>query len=77
MIENAGSRGEPLVRPNRTFGRIGMRFRQDESCEHWIRSSRELEEIVTSVESSPVNAGPVDCAALVQGKRHKSIVRPT
>jgi len=47
---------------NRILGRTGMPFWQDESYDHWIRSGKELEEIIAYVENNPVNAGLVDCA---------------
>jgi len=46
---------------NRVLGRSGGAVWQDESYDHWIRSSRELEEIIRYVEGNPVNAGLV-CA---------------
>ena len=47
---------------NRFLGRSGMPFRQDESYDNWIRSSKELRKIVAYVENNPVNAGLVDSA---------------
>ena len=44
---------------NRILERTGMPFWQDESYDHWIRSGRELEEIITYVECNPVKAGLV------------------
>jgi hypothetical protein len=41
------------------LGRSGQAFWQDESYDHWIRSARELEEIISYVEGNPVNAGLV------------------
>jgi REP element-mobilizing transposase RayT len=39
---------------NRVLGRSGRAFWQDESYDHWIRSPRELEEIIRYVEGNPV-----------------------
>jgi len=44
---------------NRVLRREGRAFWQDESYDHWIRSARELEEIISYVEGNPVNAGLV------------------
>ena len=62
---------------NRILERTGMPFWQDESYDHWIRSGRELEEIITYVECNPMKAGLVDAgeqwpwssARLKTGKR--------
>jgi len=45
---------------NRTLGRTGTPFWQDESYDHWIRSGKELDEIVAYVENNPVSAGLVE-----------------
>jgi putative transposase len=45
---------------NRILGHTGMPFWQDESYDHWIRSSQEPQEIIACVESNPVNAGLMD-----------------
>jgi REP element-mobilizing transposase RayT len=42
---------------NRLLGRTGLPFWQDESYDHWIRSTKELEDVIAYVESNPVNAG--------------------
>jgi REP element-mobilizing transposase RayT len=47
---------------NRILGRTGMPFWQDESYDHWIRSGKELQEIIAYVENNPVNAGLVASA---------------
>jgi REP element-mobilizing transposase RayT len=44
---------------NRLLGRTGQAFWQDESYDHWIRSTRELDEVIAYVESNPVRAGLV------------------
>jgi putative transposase len=47
---------------NRVLGRTGLPFWQDESYEHWIRSGKELQEIIAYVESNPVKAGLVEAS---------------
>jgi putative transposase len=47
---------------NRILGRKGTPFWQDESYDHWIRSGKELQEVVAYVENNPVNAGLVESA---------------
>jgi putative transposase len=49
-------KGRTARTANRILGRIGTPFWQDESYDHWIRSSQELQQIVTYVESNPINA---------------------
>ena len=44
---------------NRVLGRSGQAFWRDESYDHWIRSPRELEEIIRYVEGNTVKAGLV------------------
>jgi hypothetical protein len=46
---------------NRILDRTGMPFGQGESYDHWIRSRKELQEIIAYVEQ-PVDAGLVDSA---------------
>jgi REP element-mobilizing transposase RayT len=48
---------------NQILGRTGMPFWQDESYDHWIRSSKELRALVGYVEENPVRAGLVGAAA--------------
>ena len=48
---------------NRILGRTGMPFWQDESFDHWIRCSQELDELIEYVESNPVKAGLVQVAS--------------
>ena len=43
----------------RILGRNGQPFWQDESHDHWIRSPRELDEVIRYVERNPVKAGLV------------------
>jgi putative transposase len=47
---------------NRILGRTGIPFWQDESYDHWIRSNRELHEVIAYVENNPVNARLVEAA---------------
>jgi REP element-mobilizing transposase RayT len=47
---------------NRILNRTGMPFWQDESYDHWIRSSRELLETIEYVENNPVRARLVESA---------------
>jgi putative transposase len=49
---------------NSILGRTGMAFWQDESYDHWIRSSNELQETIAYVESNRVKAGLVDSEEL-------------
>ncbi|HUD98101.1 MAG TPA: transposase [Bryobacteraceae bacterium] len=44
---------------NRLLGRGGQAFWQDESYDHWMRSPRELEDVIRYVEGNPVKAGLV------------------
>jgi len=46
---------------NRVLRREGRAFWQDESYDHWIRSPRELADVIRYVEGNPVKAGLV-CA---------------
>ncbi len=47
---------------NRLLGRTGLPFWQDESCDHWVRSAKELDRIVHYIEWNPVQAGLVERA---------------
>ena len=44
---------------NRILGRTGQAFWQDESFDHWVRNSAQLERIVHYIENNPVTAGLV------------------
>jgi putative transposase len=55
-------KGRTARSANRILRRTGTPFWQDESYDHWIRSSQELEETVAYVENNPVNAGLVEFA---------------
>ncbi len=47
---------------NRVLGRTGLPFWQDESYDHWIRSGKELQEVIAYIENNPVKAGLVEAA---------------
>jgi putative transposase len=53
-------KGRTAVRVNRILGRTGEAFWRDESYDHWVRSPRELLELVGYVEGNPVKAGLVE-----------------
>ena len=44
---------------NRLLGRTGTPFWQDESFDHWVRSTQELQDLIEYVENNPVKAGLV------------------
>jgi REP element-mobilizing transposase RayT len=44
---------------NRVLCRTGQAFWQDESFDHWVRNSAELERIIHYIENNPVTAGLV------------------
>jgi REP element-mobilizing transposase RayT len=47
-------------RANEILGRIGERFWQDESYDHWVRDQKEFGKIVRYIEFNPVVAGLVE-----------------
>ncbi|SPE31544.1 conserved hypothetical protein [Candidatus Sulfopaludibacter sp. SbA3] len=49
---------------NRILGRTGMAFWQDESYDHWVRTTKELEALIAYVENNPVNAALVEAPDL-------------
>ena len=53
-------KGRTSREANRHLGRTGLPFWQDESYDHWIRSTGELEDVIAYVENNPVKAGLVD-----------------
>jgi hypothetical protein len=53
-------KGKTSRETNRHLGRTGLPFWQDESYDHWIRSSKELEDVIAYVENNPMKAGLVD-----------------
>ena len=52
-----GVKGTAARAANRILGRVGQRFWQEESFDHWVRSSAEFEKIRTYIERNPVAAG--------------------
>ncbi|HTQ97857.1 MAG TPA: transposase [Candidatus Acidoferrum sp.] len=44
---------------NKALNRMGQRFWQDESFDHWVRSATSFERIRKYIESNPVSAGLV------------------
>lgn len=52
-------KGFTSLRANRILGRVGQRFWQDESFDHWIRSDADFERIAGYIEDNPVKAGIV------------------
>jgi REP element-mobilizing transposase RayT len=48
------------TRSNQLLGRRGIAFWQDESYDHWIRTTVEFEKVVAYVEWNPVAAGLVE-----------------
>jgi hypothetical protein len=48
---------------NRILGRTGLPFWQDESFDHWVRSTEELRDLIDYVEGNPVKAGLAETAA--------------
>jgi putative transposase len=55
-----GLKGATAREANRILGRTGKRFWQDESFDHWIRNSSELERINQYIVRNPVAAGLVE-----------------
>ncbi|SRR6266446_1849634 len=47
---------------NQYLARTGQAFWQDESFDHWVRNSAELERIIHYIENNPVKAGLVNRA---------------
>jgi len=58
-VKNTSAREANLI-----LGRTGLQFWQDESYDHWVRDSKELERIVRYIESNPVRAGLVERSEL-------------
>ena len=52
-----GIKGVSARDANGTLGRTGKAFWQDESFDHWIRSSAQFERIRAYIEQNPVKAG--------------------
>lgn len=49
-------KGVSAKRANELIHRTGLRFWQDESFDHWVRSSKELGNIIRYIEFNPVRA---------------------
>lgn len=54
-----GLKGVTARDANVILGRIGMRFWQEESFDHWIRNAAEFERVRNYIEGNPVSAGLV------------------
>jgi len=52
-------KGYTARRANQYLGRTGQTFWQDESFDHWVRNSAELERVIHYIENNPVTAGLV------------------
>ncbi len=55
-------KGYTARRTNQYLARTGQAFWQDESFDHWVRNSAELERIIHYIENNPVTAGLVNHA---------------
>jgi REP element-mobilizing transposase RayT len=53
-------KGRTGRKANQILGRTGRPFWQDESYDHWVRTTEELNELNRYVESKPVQAGLVE-----------------
>jgi REP element-mobilizing transposase RayT len=52
-----GMKGVAARDANKILGRIGKRFWQEESFDHWVRNAREFDRIRNYIEWNPVTAG--------------------
>jgi len=52
-------KGASARRANQMLGRSGAPFWQDESFDHWVRTSSEFEHILNYIAMNPVRAGLV------------------
>jgi REP element-mobilizing transposase RayT len=52
-------KGRTGRKANQILGRRGQPFWQDESYDHWVRTTKELHELIRYVENNPVQAGLV------------------
>jgi REP element-mobilizing transposase RayT len=52
-------KGSTARRANQLLERTGLPFWQDESYDHWVRHTRELDRITGYIEENPVSAGLV------------------
>ena len=53
-------KGRTGRKANQLLGRRGLPFWQEESYDHWVRTTEELNELIRYVESNPVQAGLVE-----------------
>jgi putative transposase len=53
-------KGTTAREANQLLGRVGGRFWQHESYDHWVRNEKEFQQIVRYIELNPVAAGLVD-----------------
>jgi putative transposase len=58
-------KGASAKRANELLCRTGLRFWQDESFDHWVRSSKELGNIIRYIEFNPVRANLVTGATVI------------
>jgi type I restriction enzyme R subunit/putative DNA methylase len=56
-------KGSTAHRANQLLGRTGQRFWQDESYDHYLRRSSQMERTIRYIEENPVTAGLVSFAA--------------
>jgi REP element-mobilizing transposase RayT len=52
-----GLKGAAARQANSILSRKGKHFWQDESFDHWVRTSKEFDNIRTYIENNPVSAG--------------------
>jgi REP element-mobilizing transposase RayT len=52
-------KGSTARRANQLLDRTGLSFWQDESYDHWVRSPKELDQIIAYIEENPISAGLV------------------
>ena len=50
-------KGSTARRANQLLGHTGLSFWQDESYDHWVRNTREFDQITAYIEENPVSAG--------------------
>jgi type I restriction enzyme R subunit/putative DNA methylase len=55
-------KGSTARNANRILGRTGQPFWQDESFDHYLRNSSQIERTITYIEENPVSAGLVSSA---------------
>jgi REP-associated tyrosine transposase len=54
-----GVKGVSARDANRILGRVGKKFWQDESFDHWVRNAKQFDRIRAYIEWNPVAAGLV------------------